>query len=415
MKFISGFTRSERGNAALTFCVLAPVLVAIAFASINVAMTTVQRNTVQSFLDSAALASAKLFLTPGATEDSVRSAAQSWMDAQTGNNLPPDIGKSAINVDLAQQSIQLEYTGDVRGTLASTLWNGIVHLDVNSGATVATVRDPVCILITEPTAKHTFRASNASQVNVDHCLIQVDTANWDAVEAGDTAYIHTTNGQNCFVGDIHFGDITQKSDHCTFFPDPFKSIAVSQNLGCTVTNKVISTPASLSPGVYCGGLTLKASTTFQPGVYYLKDGDLAISGGSTDVTANDVTFVLVGKGAAVNITGGHNLKFTASSPDTGGAYSGFIFFLDPASVDTAAATSTVKSASITGSGAIYLAGQQLIVGSGASLVMNPGSIVADYLLPQGGNLTLTGTTDASTAALGGLRKPRDGGALRLFR
>ena len=30
-------------------------------------------------------------------------------------------------------------------------------------------------------------------------MVQVNTQNWDAVEARDTSYIHSTNGDNCFI------------------------------------------------------------------------------------------------------------------------------------------------------------------------------------------------------------------------
>ena len=90
------------------------------------------------------------------------------------------------------------------------------------------------------------------------CMVQGNTANWDAVEARDTSYIHSTNGVNCFTGDIHYGDVTPpKEATCTMLPDPYASYVVPSNNPCTYTNKQMNnTNATLTPGTYCGGIKI---------------------------------------------------------------------------------------------------------------------------------------------------------------
>ena len=59
----------------------------------------------------------------------------------------------------------------------------------------------------------------------------------------------STNGSNCFVGDIHYGDVVPPKDPtCTFFTDHFASYTVPTNT-CTFTNKVVNTAGTtLTPG-----------------------------------------------------------------------------------------------------------------------------------------------------------------------
>ena len=75
----------------------------------------------------------------------------------------------------------------------------------------------------------------------------------------------------------------------------------------------------------------------------------------------------------------------------------------------AASTTSFKQIQFSANGIIYLAGQKLIIGNGADFKLKPGSIVADYILPQGGNLDFTGSLSTTTAAEVAMRKPmRDG-------
>ena len=47
-------------------------------------------------------------------------------------------------------------------------------------------------------------------------------------------------------------------------------------------------------------------------------------------------------------------------------------------------------------GIIYLAGQQFQPSNGSRITLNTGSIIAGYLLPDGGSLSLTGKVDNSS-------------------
>ena len=85
--------------------------------------------------------------------------------------------------------------------------------------------------------------------------------------------------------------------------------------------------------------------------------------------------------------------------------------MDPSTLSDAASATIFKQISVKASGIIYLAGQKLIIGNGANFELKPGSIVADYILPQGGNLDLTGSLATKTAAEVAMRKPMEDGVV----
>ena len=119
----------------------------------------------------------------------------------------------------------------------------------------------------------------------------------------------------------------------------------------------------LSPGVYCGGLTLSsvATATLLPGLYVIKDGLFKMSGGGTFI-GNGVTILLTGNSVGLDWSGGGSYHLVASSS---GPLAGFAIFMDPN------ATPAAKSV-ISGTGAmyyegiLYFAGQQVEV-SGTGL------------------------------------------------
>lgn len=158
---------------------------------------------------------------------------------------------------------------------------------------------------------------------------------------------------------------------------------------CTVTNYTPPTgnEATLSPGTYCGGLTVsnKNNVYFQPGTYYIANGDLVIRSdnnvscptctiSSTPGATTGVTFVLTqttGNNAdigGVNISSMNNVTLNAPSGPSTNPYKGVLFYQDRrATAGTMSSTSkifTVASLNnATLSGAIYFPQNRIDISS----------------------------------------------------
>ena len=93
-----------------------------------------------------------------------------------------------------------------------------------------------------------------------------------------------------------------------------------------------------------------------------------------------------------------------------GQWSGFLFYYDqPAAKinkkSDKAGQNWIKNAKLNGSGVIYLVNQTLNIQNNAVMTIDPGSIIADFILPDsGGTLNLTGSLNSSLAVLNSMRK-----------
>ena len=100
------------------------------------------------------------------------------------------------------------------------------------------------------------------------------------------------------------------------------------------------------------------------------------------------------------------------SPYTGagaGQFAGFLFYYDQPSaknnkVSTKLGKNTIQKTKLNGSGIIYLVNQTLNITNDAVVTINPGSIIADFILPDSGTLNLTGSLNSSLAVLNSMKK-----------
>src|SRR5205823_3541203 len=112
--------------------------------------------------------------------------------------------------------------------------------------------------------------------------------------------------------------------------DPYATMNYPAYSGCDFHNKSWHGTATISPGVYCGGMKLTAggNVTLNPGIYYLDGGSLSMEG-QTTLRGTGVTLVFTsssGSGyATASIAGGATLQITAP---TTGPTAGIVMFGD---------------------------------------------------------------------------------------
>ena len=109
------------------------------------------------------------------------------------------------------------------------------------------------------------------------------------------------------------------------YGDPLSSLEEPSFGGCDHNSKVsVSSGQSvtLTPGVYCKGISINGQVVFQPGLYVLDGVGLDIQGNA--VVSNDenafggVTFYLTGSGskyADVKVSSGSNVTLTPGAPE----------------------------------------------------------------------------------------------------
>ena len=142
--------------------------------------------------------------------------------------------------------------------------------------------------------------------------------------------------------------------------DPYADLEVPEFSGCDETNFQVnpSDTVTISPGVYCNGMTLKGNVTMDPGVYIIDQGTFQVNAGAT-VTGDGVTIILTSSTgsdhATVTVNGGANMDLSAP---TSGDYSGVLFFQDRDS-DTDGDNKFLGGSTTEFTGALYFPQQEI--------------------------------------------------------
>jgi Flp pilus assembly protein TadG len=399
------FRKANSGQIAITFAIATIPLVGATGAAIDYSRSSSAKAEMQAALDATALRLIRSAASLNSTD--LLSSANSLFKANFNRPTAQNVQVTG-SYDSGSGVLNLTASASHATTLMAAIGVHSMDISATSYSSLGGTRPwPVCVMVTDPDSNHTLLVQSASTINFTNCLVQVNTQNWDAVEARDTSYIHSTNGVNCFTGDIHYGDVSPpKQPTCALMPDPYANYKIGTYSTCDYSNYTVKTPGSvLNPGVYCGGLTIQNGATLNPGVYVIKNGDLNVTGKNFNVTATDVTFLLTGKGAGVtiNLTNG-NIAFSPNTTAAAGQFAGFVFFLDQ-SISGYLSTSQIVGANVTMSGVVYLTGQQLVLNNKASVTVNPGSIIAGFILPNGGSsLVLNSTATSPTPVQAAMTK-----------
>jgi Flp pilus assembly protein TadG len=411
------FRRGSNGTIAPTFAVAMVPILALIGTAVDFSRANNVRSTMQAALDAAVLA--------GARDDTAN-----W--AQTASNVFTGTFQAKGSSGAAPTFV-LNGDGSFSGSVSASLPTdflgtfGISAVTVNAQSTAMVAptspQSEYCLLALNLSAGPAVQISGNGDITISapSCVMQVNSNSSDAVDLSGNATVATTD--NCLVGGLHTSGNSSMSPHpdavCKTLPDPFVNYPRPIVGACNYTNYSLSgnQTKTLSPGVYCGGMSFSANVnvTFSPGLYIVKDGIVQESGGSS-FTGNGVTFFLTGKGAGIQMSGNANWHLVAP---TSGSLAGFVIFLDPNGASGAPAASSQLSGNseLYFEGVVYLPKQQVtITGNAESFAPSPWtSFVADTLVIAGnGKLVINNNTSLTNVPIPAGLKMRTGGRLWLM-
>jgi uncharacterized membrane protein len=352
-ELITTWTGCRKGNVALLFALLTPVVIGGAGLATEVGLWYHRRLELQSAADAAAYAAA-VDLRAGATQaaftQEATSAAQSGgFDPSLGSitvNWPPQSGTHRTN-----QAIEVLISEKVPRFFSGLFITAPLIEHTRSVTTFQTASN-ACVLALNTTASGAALFSGSSSVSLTGCSVMANSLSPSAVTSQGSAGLAT----DCIisVGGVSLTAGTTESvcsNPITQAPpvaDPFAGVpAPSTSGGCQS-----ATGGSLSPGVYCGGLTLQGAVTLQPGVYVIQGGDLKVNA-SANITGNGVTIYMAGS-SAVSMNG--NATVNLSAP-TSGTYAGLLFMGDRNGANVSESLNGTADSTMTG--AIYFPKQNV--------------------------------------------------------
>jgi Flp pilus assembly protein TadG len=355
---LRGFWRDRRGGLAVIMAIVVPAVLLIACGAVDLSSVRSDYSAMQDTADATALDAAKQL----GIADNSGIAARAGLFAQA--QIPEVAGQDQMvaNTTFSSdgQSVTVTLSGHRNSFFGNLLPPG--GWSINAHATAASMgRTPLCVLSSGTGSSDDIVLSGTPQVSAPNCLVQ---SNADIAVNGGSLLASTVQASGTASGDIS----PSPQVGAPAIADPFSSMNIKANgLLCNITGTLIYDLGvnTLSPGIYCGDLTVRnqAVVKLMPGEYYFVNSHLKMQQNS-QLSGSNVVLVFDSKsdfqfadGSQIDLEGR-----TGSSP-----YAGFVIMTTRQNTGTFSISSTAAHTLV---GTIYAPAATLAV-SGA------GNTVAD--------------------------------------
>ncbi|PHR62661.1 MAG: hypothetical protein COA47_02830 [Robiginitomaculum sp.] len=396
---------AKGGNVALNFALIAPVLMAMIGFGIDYSTWNNQSDRLQAATDAAAIAAASEMYLANASVSQVSSTAQivgsanlaTQMDAH--GNAP--VGTFATEVLVDNGGIKVIATQErIRN------FTGLIPMELAPFTTSAIARPMgggrICAVMLEPDKSKALYMTKKSRLTAKGCAIYSNSTSSQGLVVDSSAKLITEF--TCSAGGKSgktFNFEPQPQMDCPPIADPLRYRPEPKVGACKFNDTVIKgKKQTLSPGVYCGGLTVKdkADVTLKPGIYIIKDGQFKVEKGGS-VTGSYVGFFFTGKKSVLYFAADSHIDLKAPKD---GEMAGMLFFESRAMTpkDKGKAKQLIKSndaRNLLGTiympkGALHVEGKSPIADRSAYTII----VVKSLQIDEGPNLVLNigyGDTD----------------------
>ncbi|MFI5012912.1 MAG: pilus assembly protein TadG-related protein [Hyphomicrobiales bacterium] len=304
--------REQRGNTALLFALLLPVMVGFAGVAIDYTNAVSQRSKLQGIADASALAAAREFRLGNANPATIALVAANFARAElTGRNLSATVAPST---DTTNKTVTVRLAASVPSFFKR--FTGVAATSISVSATARMVGGaPICVIGLDTNANSTVLLDKNARLQAPNCSVYSNSQEPNGLMAKHNAtmaaaFICSAGGKSS-PGPGSFTPTPQTD--CPVLPDPLLSRPLPVAGACTQTATVVNGGMlSLTPGTYCNGLTLtnNATVTMSPGVYVFKDGPLLVTGGAS-LSGSHVNLHFSGSDAVFNLDSASSISLTA--------------------------------------------------------------------------------------------------------
>jgi Flp pilus assembly protein TadG len=414
------FGADRKGAMAVTLGLLMTSFAGMAALSVDVADWYGARRALQSAADAGALGG-ELALQKGST--SAQAQAAGTTDAQlNGKGLGAGATVNVV-VNATAQTVTATVSKRADMLLAGVFLGSAPTITATATASVVSTASsavpPVCLLVTSPAAANVVQLSGSGSIQASGCNVVVNSTSTSAMNLSGNTQIYSNT--LCGPGGHNVSGSSRLipgETACPAMTDPYAHMAVpaaasatnpcdytnfqtsgnnyysyKRSDGTTYSNTTGVSTITLSPGVYCGGITTGGYTNavFQPGIYVLRNGGLD-TGGNTTLSGSGVAFYITGVGTSVQLQNdlvdlSARTTLTITAP-TSGDMKGIAIYQD-----NSAATGTLNNtlsgtSTINFTGLLYFGNQNVIV-SGDSENQSAGfTCMIAYTLSYSGNASL---------------------------
>ena len=408
-RVLNSFAGDQSGSYVIMCAVLMPVFIGMSALGTEVGMWLYTRQTVQSAADSAAISAAIAYYYGSDPTTAADAVATSYGFVNSGEgggsggatvtvSRPPATGNYTTTAGAVEVDIQ-----QPQSALFSALF-GIVPFKIKGRAVaLANISGTGCTLSLDPTASGATTVKGSAQVTLNGCNMYDDSNSATALTVNGSATV-SAQAVDVVGGISGTSNITvpQPPDIATdqsYWPDPYANTQIQPFSGCDQKNFSAKSTMTLTPGVYCGGMSLNAGAvvTLSPGIYILDRGSLQVNGGAS-LTGTGVTLVFTSSTgqnyATATINGGATVNLTAP---TSGPTQGIALFGDR-NMPTGTGFKFNGGASQYFGGAIYIPKGAVDFAGGANTSTGCTQLIGD-------TLTFTGNSNLSINCSGSKIKP----------
>ncbi|MDZ7628452.1 MAG: TadE/TadG family type IV pilus assembly protein [Parvularculaceae bacterium] len=321
---MTGLT-DNHGNVAIAFALAAPVLLIAAGGAVDFQNLGGQRAEMQAAADALATRGAREFLLENSSEFQIEALVRATAEAQYAESL--GVFTLAATADDDEKTVTAELTQAPRkGLFLHNLPAYQRPVTVRATA-VARGAANVCVVALEKTGGGAIKVTSAAKLAAAKCSILSNSTASKGVDA--SGYSKLTAALICSAGGASGGSSNfepQVLTDCPVYEDPLKDRLEPDAGACDHNNLALGEAKSgselfeqtlatliaaidgsdedtlagytrfdISPGVYCGGLRIRADADvhLEPGIYVFKDGPLEVELGGR----------LFGEGAGLFFTG----------------------------------------------------------------------------------------------------------------
>lgn len=293
--WLGRFVRCQSGTTAVIFSLSAVVVFMIAGIGLDWARSISTKAALQAALDGSVLAGIEASLQTDYQID----IATKYFKSNAGELA------ETTEVKFKRQADRLVGTATVPVKTTLLKLAGINKLDVGvvSAATAAPILERACVMAMHPTRKHTLELKGAVSIVAPDCILYGNSNHPDDVIDPHTPQNFVTAKAVLTIGGGHheLQNVTPQPEFGSGqITDPLAAMAIPPGGACQYNNTVVSGgTTTLSEGVYCGGLEIKAGANVTlNGTYYIRGGKFTLA--SSTVQGDNVTIVLADASATID-------------------------------------------------------------------------------------------------------------------
>lgn len=280
-----------------------------------------QKQEVQKVADSSAIAAVSETQLSGQNERQLGAVARVMAKRQLAA-----YGEVDVKARLLDDGEGLEVTVTVPPRVFFPGPIGANAVPVSATAVAQMSGQPVCMIGLSPKAGNTLNMQKKSAINAEGCAIYSNSTSKDGINISDSAKV--TASFICSAGGVKTAknyalDPAPLTD-CPVISDPLVARPEPYVGACDFTKFKLDekAAATLSPGVYCGGLEINGKASLRAGLYVIKNGELKVDKNG-EMSGEHVGFFLTGDRALINLERKSTISLTAPRE---GELSGLLFF-----------------------------------------------------------------------------------------